>query len=111
MIRRPAVVCRFSDGHVEVVPAYAGASGYWIADPTDGWMKTYPKDHNQYVNDVNTKHNGAVKKLARQVKVWKYRRNVPVSLVLPRNAQRQAHGRRDELLRIVGLIFEPEENA
>ncbi|WP_167536413.1 nucleotidyltransferase [Streptomyces ficellus] len=79
VIRRPAVVCRFSDGHVEVVPAYPGSTGYWIADPSDGWMKTYPKDHNQYVNDINRKHNGGAKRLARQLKVWKYRRSVPVS--------------------------------
>jgi Second Messenger Oligonucleotide or Dinucleotide Synthetase domain len=79
VIRRPAVVCRFSDAHVEIVPAYAASTGYWIANPADGWMQTHPKDHNQYVNDINNKHDGAVKKLARQVKVWKYRRNVPVS--------------------------------
>lgn len=79
VIRRPAVVCRFSDGHVEVVPAYYDAPGYWIADPSDGWMKTFPKDHNRYVNTVNNKHGGAAKKLARQLKVWKYQRNVPVS--------------------------------
>jgi hypothetical protein len=80
VIRRPAVVCRFSDADVEVVPAYLSSSGgYEIADPTDGWMTTHPKDHNHYVNDVNSKHNGAVKRLARQVKVWKYLRNVPVS--------------------------------
>jgi hypothetical protein len=42
-------------------------------------MTTHPKDHNQYVNDVNRKHDGAVKRLARQVKIWKYKRNVPVS--------------------------------
>lgn len=77
--RRPAVVCRFSDGDVEVVPGYSAPSGYWIANPADGWLKTHPKDHNQYVNDVNDKHNGEVKKLARQVKVWKYKRNVPAS--------------------------------
>lgn len=79
VIRRPAVVCRFSDGHVEVVPAYEGTSGYWIADPRDGWMKTFPKDHNTYVNTVNKKHDGAAKALSRQLKVWKYKRNVPVS--------------------------------
>lgn len=78
-VRRPAVVCKFSDGDVEVVPGYPASSGYWIANPADGWMLTHPKDHNKYVTDVNTKHNGAVKKLARQVKVWKYKRNVPVS--------------------------------
>ena len=79
VVRQPAVVCRFSDGHVEVVPGYVGASGYNIADPAGDWMTTFPKDHNSYVNKVNNRHNGAVKALARQLKVWKYRRNVPVS--------------------------------
>lgn len=79
VVRRPAVVCKFSDGDLEVIPGYSADSGYWIANPADGWMKTHPKDHNKYVNDVNNKHNGAVKKLVRQVKVWKYKRNVPVS--------------------------------
>jgi hypothetical protein len=79
VVRRPAVVCRFSDTTVEVVPAYPSDTGYLIANPADGWMKSYPKDHNMYVNGVNNKHSGAVKRLARQLKVWKYRRNVPVS--------------------------------
>jgi hypothetical protein len=80
VIRRPAVVCRFSDGPVEVVPGYPDGAGYFIADPsTDGWMKTYPKDHNDYVNRVNKKFNGSVKTLARQAKMWKYLRNVPIS--------------------------------
>lgn len=79
-VRRPAVVCQFGDGIVEVVPAYPSTgTGYWIADPTGGWMLTHPKDHNTWVNSVNNKHDGAPKKLARQLKVWKYRRNVPVS--------------------------------
>lgn len=79
VVRRPAVVCRFSDGPVEVVPAYEGTAGYSIADPAEGWMTTFPKHHNSYVTDINTQHAGAVKKLARQVKTWKYLRNVPVS--------------------------------
>jgi hypothetical protein len=78
-VRRPSVVCRFSDTTVEIVPAYPSGTGYLIADPADGWMKSYPKEHNTYVNDVNNKHNGAVKRLARQLKVWKYLCNVPVS--------------------------------
>jgi len=79
-VRQPAVVCTFSDGIVEVVPGYPSTgSGYWIADPTGGWMLTHPKDHNAWVNSVNNKHDGAAKKLARQLKVWKYGRNVPVS--------------------------------
>ncbi|MFJ6003888.1 SMODS domain-containing nucleotidyltransferase [Arthrobacter sp. NPDC092385] len=77
--RQPAVVCRFSDGDVEVVPGFYSDSGYLIPDPTGGWMKTFPEEHNKYVGEVNKKHNGAAKKLARQIKIWKYRRNVPVS--------------------------------
>lgn len=79
MVRQPAVVCSFSDAVVELVPAFPAITGYWIADPRGGWMQTHPKSHNQYVNDVNKKHNGAAKTLARQVKIWKYQRNVPVS--------------------------------
>jgi hypothetical protein len=81
-IRRPAVVCTFSDAIVEVVPGYVeDAGGYLIADPVSlgGWIMTYPEKHNDYVNDVNRKHGGGVKALARQLKVWKYKRNVPVS--------------------------------
>lgn len=79
VVRQPAVVCYFSDGRVEVVPAYGQISGYKIPDPTGGWMLTHPSEHNAYVNDVNKQFDGAAKKLARQIKLWKYKRNVPVS--------------------------------
>jgi hypothetical protein len=82
-VSRPAVVCEFAEGKetVEVVPAYAAdGGGYWIPDPKTGdWMRTFPKDHNAYVNDVNKKHGGGAKRLARLAKVWKYKRAVPVS--------------------------------
>lgn len=85
-VRSPAVVCHFFDCKVEVVPGYifdTGYShGYWIADPASpgAWMKTYPEAHNQYVNDANRRlGDGSVKKLARQLKIWKYERSVPVS--------------------------------
>lgn len=83
-VRRPAVVCSFSDGVVEIVPGYVAYSGnadpgYWIAAPGGDWMKTYPEAHNNYVNGVNRKHDGAAKQLARLLKVWKYERYVPVS--------------------------------
>lgn len=83
-VRRPAVACHFSDGIVEIVPAYLADTstsgyGYWIADPAGGWMKTYPEAHNAYVNRVNKKHDGGAKKLARLLKVWKYERDVPIS--------------------------------
>ena len=78
-VRQPAVVCSFSDGPVEVVPGYYADSGYWIPDPTGSWMKTYPSEHNEYVNGVNNRLSGGAKALARQLKIWKYRRAVPVS--------------------------------
>lgn len=83
-VRSPAVVCKFSDGDVEIVPGYiadAANTGYWIADPASpgGWMKTYPEAHNNYVNEINKKMDGGTKKLARLLKIWKYKRNVPVS--------------------------------
>lgn len=82
-IRRPAVVCLFAGGAetVEVVPAYPAVPGYWIPDPrsTTDWMLAHPKNHNNYVNEVNGKFNGAAKKLARLAKTWKYTRSVPVS--------------------------------
>jgi hypothetical protein len=95
-IRRPAVVCNFASGDeaVEVVPAYpADDSGYWITDPLGGWMKTHPKSHNNYVNEVNKKHSGGAKKLARLAKTWKYKCNVPVSsCYLEMRAARYADG-------------------
>ena len=79
VIRQPAVVCNFSDGVVEVVPGYISDSGYWIANPAGGWMKSHPEEHNKYVNTINSKHNGGAKTLARQLKIWKYLHNVPIS--------------------------------
>jgi hypothetical protein len=79
VISRPAVVCYFGDGIVEVVPAFPSDGGYWISDPAGDWMQSHPKAHNAYVNQVNSKHDGAAKTLARQVKIWKYLREVPVS--------------------------------
>ena len=79
VVRQPAVVCRFSDGDVEVVPGYYDDGGYQIPDPNGGWMRTFPVEHNNYVNAVNKKFDGAAKKIARQVKLWKYKRNAPIS--------------------------------
>lgn len=81
VIRKPAVVVQFADGIVEVTPAFplSTGEGYNIPDPLGGWMKSHPKHHNAYVSTCNQDHNGAAKKLARQVKIWKYKRSVPVS--------------------------------
>ena len=92
VIRRPAVVCKFSDGSVEIVPAYQATSGYIISEPSsDGWMKTYPKDHNSYVNRVNNNHDGKVKLLARQIENLEYKRECSRLFMLSRNEGHTAH--------------------
>lgn len=82
-VSNPAVRCKFANGKetVEVVPAYptAASGGYYIPDPTGNWMQAFPKNHNAYVVLANTEHSGGAKKLARLAKVWKNKRNVPVS--------------------------------
>lgn len=82
-VRKPAVKCWFEPGveRVEVIPAFpADGAGYWIPDPNDGgWMRSHPKNHDEYLNEANQKHSGAAKKLARLVKLWKYQHFVPVS--------------------------------
>lgn len=78
-IRQPAVACYFSDGVVEVVPGYISGDGYSIPDPSGDWMKSHPKQHNKYVNKVNKQHDGGAKRLARHLKIWKYKNDVPIS--------------------------------
>jgi hypothetical protein len=81
-VSRPAVVCSFSSGDVEVVPAYARHdSSYWIPAPGGSWLISAPKEHNDYVTQVNTKDGvrGGAKGMARLLKAWKYFNNVPVS--------------------------------
>ncbi|MDR2722249.1 MAG: hypothetical protein LBB54_00770, partial [Cellulomonadaceae bacterium] len=83
-VRRPAVVCNFDGGSepVEVVPAYSdGGSGFWIPDPADGgdWIHSFPVEYNDYLSRTYELHGGEAKKLARLVKLWKYRQQVPVS--------------------------------
>lgn len=80
--RRPAVKCLFANGTetVEIVPAYPiGDGDYWIPDPDGTWMRSNPKNHNEYVNAANKDPLGSAKRLARLAKVWKYQRQVPVS--------------------------------
>lgn len=81
-VRHPAVVCEFGGGDevIEVVPAYPDSEdSYWIPDPAGGWMRSAPKKHLNYVTQANNKHSGQIKHLARLLKAWKYRQNVPIS--------------------------------
>ena len=86
-ISSPAVVCPFGTYKFEdteiVVADYIGTDKgykvYEIADGQDGWMKTAPDAHIEYVSRVDKKHNGKVKPLIRFIKAWKYYRDVPIS--------------------------------
>lgn len=90
VIRRPAVVVKFSGGYEtwEVIPGFLTGRGgadqyvYDIPGPSagSGWIDAAPKEHLAYVNECNLKpHKGDAKALARLIKAWKYYRNVPIS--------------------------------
>lgn len=86
-ISRPAVVVEFAGGAEtwEVIPGFLKSSDpsvlYDIPGPSTGWIDSAPTEHLDYVNECNQKQGvqGAVKKLARLVKAWKYYCTVPVS--------------------------------
>ncbi|MGC4907078.1 SMODS domain-containing nucleotidyltransferase [Streptomyces cyaneofuscatus] len=83
-ISRPAVVCKFTNGEVEVTPAYIRLSdpaSYWIPAPGGDWIISAPTEHNRYVTEVNGKAGivGGAKYMARLMKGWKYFNAVPVS--------------------------------
>ena len=84
-VSRPAVVCKFMNGDVEVTPAYIRSTdegfSYWIPAPGGDWIISAPDAHNKYVTEVNTKPgiSGSAKYMARLLKGWKYFNDVPVS--------------------------------
>jgi hypothetical protein len=86
-VRCPAIFVPFgtvATATTEVVPAdYVGEEDgfkvYEIADCADEWKKASPDAHNTYVQYVDEKHGGKVKKLIRFVKAWKYFKDVPIS--------------------------------
>lgn len=79
-IRRPGVTIDWSDGPTtEIIPAHITSDDdYWIPDPQgSGWIKSNPAKHNEYVNESRDKVARA-KEFVRLVKLWKYRRSVPI---------------------------------
>lgn len=82
-VSSPAVKLNFATGvSVELVPAYAGSlpEMYYIPDPTGSskWMMSGPQKHLRHVTQVNNSQP-ETKKVARLLKLWKAKRNVPVS--------------------------------
>ncbi|MFF4263014.1 nucleotidyltransferase [Streptomyces virginiae] len=82
-ISRPAVVCKFLNGDVEITPAYVRPDGlsYWIPAPGGDWIISAPAEHNKYVTEINTRIDvaGGAKHMARLLKGWKYFNDVPIS--------------------------------
>jgi len=86
-IRPPAVkVCFGTDASasIEIVPAdfierdKNGNHIYKIANSDGGWGRSSPDAHNNYVDEVDRKLGGEVKRLVRLLKAWKYYHKVPI---------------------------------
>jgi hypothetical protein len=83
----PAVVVPFGTSayeSTELVPAeyikeQSGVRIYDIPDCNNGWMRSSPDAHNEYVRSVDQKLNKKLKPLIRFVKAWKYFMQVPIS--------------------------------
>lgn len=82
-VSRPTVKLTFSKGaDIELTPAYPTLAGdtYWIPDPlgSGGWIQSAPVSNMQFVNNVQ-RAQPETKKVARLLKLWKVRRNVPAT--------------------------------
>jgi hypothetical protein len=86
-VSRPTVTIQFPGlvTRYEITPAYLirGTSDddrvVSIPAPGGGWREAAPKAHNKFVADVDQKHTGDVRELARLLKAWKYEHGVPIS--------------------------------
>jgi len=80
-VSSPGVRIDWVDGpDTEVIPAHiAGGDDWWIPDPDgDGWIRSSPLKHNEYV-DATRDLQPRTKEFIRLVKLWKYRRRVPIT--------------------------------
>lgn len=86
-VARPTVTIDFPGllPHYEITPAYlkrTSASGDSVLlIPASGgeWREAAPEAHNEFVAEMDRKHRGDVRKLARLLKAWKYENAVNVS--------------------------------
>ncbi len=86
-VARPTVTLRFNAfvTRYEITPAYLlrGTSDedrvVAIPAPGGGWREAAPQAHNKFVGDVDRKHHGGVRTVARLLKAWKYEHGVPIS--------------------------------
>jgi len=86
-VRRPTVTIEFRGllPYYEITPAYLerGTTDEdrvaLIPSPGGGWREAAPKAHSKIVADVDRKHGGDVREMARLLKAWKYENAVSVS--------------------------------
>lgn len=86
-VSRPTVTIQFPGlvTRYEITPAYLirGKTDddrvVSIPAPGGGWREAAPRAHNKFVADVDQKHTGDVRELARLLKAWKYEHGVPIS--------------------------------
>ncbi len=84
----PAVYVPFGQNgseSTEIVPAlivdqtWQGEPIYAIANCNNGWQRSSPRLHNDYVWAMDQRLDGKVKPLIRFIKAWKYYNNLPIS--------------------------------
>jgi hypothetical protein len=78
-IRFPGVVTRY-----EITPAYlertVGADQVLVIPAAlGGWQEASPEAHRKFIREMNAKHSGSVRQLARLLKAWKYEHGVAIS--------------------------------
>ncbi|MFF0533606.1 hypothetical protein ACFYT3_35230 [Nocardia amikacinitolerans] len=86
-VDRPTVTLKFASvvSSYEITPAYLlrGESDdtqvVSIPAPGGEWWEAAPKAHNKFVAEMDKKHNGDVREIARLLKAWKYENDVPIS--------------------------------
>lgn len=86
-VARPTVTLEFRSliSNYEITPAYLlrGTSDsdrvVHIPASGGGWRDAAPQAHNKFVSEMDRKHNGDVRDIARLFKAWKYEHSVPVS--------------------------------
>jgi len=87
----PAVVIPFGVLGIEttdIIPAidagsHAGHNVYAIPDPANlaNWILSSPQAIRSRINEIDSAHDKKLKPLIRSLKVWKYRRKVPIQSI------------------------------
>ena len=75
----PGVVARY-----EITPAYLSRSVgdddvLLIPSSGGGWQESSPRAHREFIREMDQKHHGGVRQLARLLKAWKYENGVSIS--------------------------------